>query len=214
MVGFASLYPPYASCFSPAPIAAPMPVAVGIARPVTPPIRPRPVIRSRRDDVRRRDVGVVFDGRRRRIPIRGGRRRRWIVALLCRRRRVIAGRRSRVCQETLGGLNDLDLAVGIELGPTPLTRLGRSGDESVRCAASRAVVLSERIQQTIEKGGVKLGANALTHADASVKRHYRESATILGFDAAADLLGSASSPAVTVVREDRTARPYISKVHS
>jgi hypothetical protein len=87
-----------------------VPIAIGIARPVAAPIRPRPVIRSWRDDVRRRDVGAVFDGRRRRIPIRGGRRRRRIVALLCRRRRVIAGRRRRVADlEPISELTALEI---------------------------------------------------------------------------------------------------------
>jgi hypothetical protein len=42
-----------------------VPITIRIARPVAAPIRS--VIRSRRHDIRRRDVGAVFDGRRRRI---------------------------------------------------------------------------------------------------------------------------------------------------
>jgi class 3 adenylate cyclase len=116
-----------------------------------------------------------------------------------------------LCQNVLGGLGDIGLAIGIEHGPTPLTRLGQSGDDSVRCAASRAVVVSERTQQSISGRGVKLGPNATAHADAPVKKHFCEAATIISFDAAADLLGSASSPAVVTVREDRSARPYVCK---
>jgi class 3 adenylate cyclase len=116
-----------------------------------------------------------------------------------------------LCQKVLGNLNDIGLAIGIEYGPTPLTRLGQSGDESVRCAASCAVVVSERTQQDIEGSGVKLGPKAAAHADAQVRKYYREAAAIMGFDAAADLLGSMASPAVATVREDRTARPYFNK---
>ena len=105
------------------------------------------------------------------------------------------------------GSDDLDLAVGIEHGPTPVTRLGQAGDESVRCAASRAMVVSERVQQSIAGGGIKLGPNAINHADARIAKYFRDAASIIGFDAAADLLGSMSSPAVAAVREDRTARP-------
>ncbi len=115
----------------------------------------------------------------------------------------------RLCQKRLGGIDDLDLAIGIEHGVTPLTRLGLSGDESVRCAASRAVVVSEQIQQSIERGGVKLGPTAEHFASPSVLRHFKESNLIIGFDAAADLLGSPASPAVSIVREDRSARPYL-----
>lgn len=117
-----------------------------------------------------------------------------------------------LCQSILGGLDEIGLAIGIEHGPTPLTRLGQYGDSSVRCAASRAVVVSERTQQSIVGRGVKLGPNANAHADAMVKKYFREAASILGFDAAADLLGSTSSPAVVTIREDRTARPYVDKV--
>ena len=117
-----------------------------------------------------------------------------------------------LCQKILGGLDDLDLAVGIEHGPTPVTRLGQAGDESVRCAASRAMVVSERVQQSIAGGGIKLGPNAINHADARIAKYFRDAASIIGFDAAADLLGSMSSPAVAAVREDRTARPYLGRV--
>ncbi len=117
-----------------------------------------------------------------------------------------------LCQSILGGLDGIGLAIGIEHGPTPLTRLGQSGDESVRCASSRAVVVSERIQQSIAGSGVKLGPNAEAYADAPVRKYFREAATIIGFNAAADLLGSPSSPAVVTVREDRTARPYVQQV--
>lgn len=122
------------------------------------------------------------------------------------------GNSFRLCKEIVGGLDELDLAIGIEHGPTPLTRLGLRGDDSVRCAASRAVVVSERVQQSISRGGVKLGPVARQHASASVRKHFEEAATIIGFDAAADLLGSISSPAVATVREDRTARPYTSRI--
>ena len=119
------------------------------------------------------------------------------------------GNSFRLCKTLIGGIDELDLAIGIEHGPTPLTRLGLNGDESVRCAASRAVVISERVQQSIPRGGVKLGPTARLLASAPVRKHYQEAATIIGFDAAADLLGSPASPAVAVVREDRSARPYV-----
>jgi class 3 adenylate cyclase len=117
----------------------------------------------------------------------------------------------RLCQRIVGGIDSLDLAIGIEHGPTPLTRLGLSGNDSVRCAASRAVVVSERVQQSIPHGGIKLGPVASRLATPQVRKHFENSARIISFDAAADLLGSPASPAVTIVREDRSARPYIRK---
>lgn len=113
-----------------------------------------------------------------------------------------------LCKQNLDGITNLGLAIGIEHGPTPLTRLGQSGNDSVRCAASRAVIISERTQQSISGSGVRLGPNAVGHADANVRKHFADATNIIGFDAAADLLGSPASPAVVIVQEDRSSRPY------
>lgn len=116
-----------------------------------------------------------------------------------------------LCQEIVGGIDSLGLAIGIEYGPVPLTRIGLRGEDSVRCAAGRAVVVSERIQQSLDGGGRKLGPVAQRLASPAARRHFASTSTLLGYDATADLLGSMSSPAVAIVREDRTARPYHSK---
>src|SRR5581483_1029163 len=73
-----------------------------------------------------------------------------------------------LCAELVPGVRDLDLAIGIEYGPIPLTRIGKPGDESIRCAAGCAVVVSEREQQAIDGGGVRLGEQARKVASASV----------------------------------------------
>lgn len=119
-----------------------------------------------------------------------------------------------LCQSIVGGIDSLNLAIGIEYGPVPLTRLGLSGKDSVRCAAGRAVIISERVQQSLEGGGWKLGPMALEIASPATKKLFGSSTRLLGYDATADLLGSVSSPAVAIVREDRTARPYIRKESS
>jgi class 3 adenylate cyclase len=111
-------------------------------------------------------------------------------------------------QTLLPKTKELDLAIGIEYGTVPLTRLGLTGANSIRCAAGRAVIVSERVQQSLNGGGVRLGPVASGLADRNVKRHYETASTILEYDAAADLLGSIESPAVAIVREDRSARPY------
>ena len=122
-----------------------------------------------------------------------------------------AGMRSSfsLCQKLLGGIDELDLAIGVEYGPVPLTRIGQPGKESVRCAAGRAVIVSERMQESIEGGGIRFGPAARAHADRTVEEHFAEASTIVGYDAAADLLGETVSPAVSIVREDRSARPYL-----
>jgi len=114
-----------------------------------------------------------------------------------------------LCQQMIGGIDMLDLAIGVEFGPVPLTRIGLRGENSVRCAAGRAVMISEREQQSLEGGGIKLGREALRLAKPSTARLLAKGTRLLGYDATADLLGSIASPAVAAVREDRAARPYL-----
>jgi class 3 adenylate cyclase len=113
-----------------------------------------------------------------------------------------------LCQEMLGGIDKLGLAIGIEFGPVPLTRIGLRGEDSVRCAAGRAVIESERQQQSLQGGGIKLGPEAQRLAKPSTARLLAKSTRLLGYDATADLIGSMASPAVAAVQADRTARPY------
>jgi class 3 adenylate cyclase len=113
-----------------------------------------------------------------------------------------------LCQKMLSGMETLDLAIGIEYGPVPLTRIGQRGEDSVRCAAGRAVVVAERIQQTIPGGGVRLGPSAAALATSVVRKLYESSARIPTYDAAVDMLGSTASPAVSRVRDDPTTRPH------
>jgi hypothetical protein len=112
-----------------------------------------------------------------------------------------------LCLELVQPGADIDLAVGIEIGPTPLTRIGDVGDDSVRCAASRATARAEKIQQEIEGGGVRLGEIASSFADTAVRKNYAVGA-LLGFDAAADLLRSPASPVVQIVRDQPAARSH------
>lgn len=116
-----------------------------------------------------------------------------------------------ICLDTVKPDAAIDLAVGIEYGPTPLTRIGDAGDDSVRCAASRATVEAERVQQQIEGGGVRLGPTAARIADFAVRKNFAAS-RLMTYDAAADLLGAVSSPAVQVVREHPAARSHASAV--
>jgi hypothetical protein len=116
-----------------------------------------------------------------------------------------------LCQQMLPYLKNLDLAVGIEYGPVPLTRVGSRGEESVRCAAGRAVVVAEQMQQSIDGGGIKMGPVAEGEADANVRRHFASASSIIEYDAAVDLLGAVASPAVAISRENPSARPYLER---
>lgn len=121
-----------------------------------------------------------------------------------------AGMRSSfsTAQRMLRTINDLDLAVGIEYGPVPLTRLGSRGEDSVRCAAALAVTQSERLQQQIEGGGIKLGGNALQNADSAIRKYFENPTKLLGYADAATHFGAPSSPAIQVLRDNSSARPH------
>jgi class 3 adenylate cyclase len=117
-------------------------------------------------------------------------------------------------QETLGGLDRLDLAVGVEYGSTPITRIGEQGEDSVRCSVSRAVVESERMQQSIEGGGIRFGRMATSVAGAAVNKAYGSSRALPNYAAAADLLGLTASPVAATVRLNPSARPHAALIKS
>ena len=73
-----------------------------------------------------------------------------------------------LCKATLGGLDELGLAVGVELGVTPISRIGIRGDRSVRVASSVATTRSEKMQKECEHNGVKIGETALQAAPAAL----------------------------------------------
>lgn len=112
-----------------------------------------------------------------------------------------------LCLEAIQPDAAIDLAVGIEYGPTPMTRLGHRGDDSVRCAASRATINAERMQQAIERGGVRLGAVAAGIADSTIRKHY-SSGRLMTFDSASDLLMTPQAPAVQILRSEPAARSH------
>lgn len=112
-----------------------------------------------------------------------------------------------LCLEAVGSNEKIDLAVGIEYGPTPMTRLGYRGDDSVRCAASRATIDAERTQQAIEGGGIRLGPVAQRIAEPVVRKVFA-SGPLMSYDAAIDLLSAPQSPTVQIVRSEPTARSH------
>ena len=73
-----------------------------------------------------------------------------------------------LCQKLLDGTAVLGLAIGLEIGETPLTRLGVRGKRSVRIASSIACCVSEEMQRSCGHNGTKLGNTALKLAPAAV----------------------------------------------
>jgi class 3 adenylate cyclase len=112
-----------------------------------------------------------------------------------------------LCLEAVSSDAEIELAVGIEYGPTPMTRLGYRGDDSIRCAASRATIDAERTQQAIEGGGIRLGAVARQVAEPVVRKIFA-AGPLMSFDAASDLLAAPQSPAVSIVRSEPSARSH------
>lgn len=103
-----------------------------------------------------------------------------------------------LCKRLLPGLGDLDLTIGIEYGTTPVTRLGIRGTRSVRCAASKAVVISERAQRGCTRGETALGATALAKAPVAIRKACDPWGRIAGLDyvAACAFAAALSTPAI------------------
>jgi class 3 adenylate cyclase len=88
----------------------------------------------------------------------------------------------KLCQTMLPGIQKLGLAIGIELGNTPVTRLGIRGDMSVRCATSRAVTQSEELQSDCDGHETAIGEKALRVASAAIKRAFGSEGKMPGLD--------------------------------
>lgn len=125
--------------------------------------------------------------------------------------RVAAGMRSsfELCQENLPNVSRLGIAIGIEFGTTPISRIGIRGDRSVRCSVSKAVTASEELQSNCGGLETALGPRALQNAPAAIRRLFNAQgiATGLDFDAIDTHL---SSPAVVSSGQaSATAAPYL-----
>ncbi len=79
-----------------------------------------------------------------------------------------------IVQEQLGGLETLGLATGIEVGATPISRIGIRGDRSVRVASSTATIQSQVEQEGIKGSAIALGPVARSHLSLSAQRHFPE----------------------------------------
>lgn len=77
-----------------------------------------------------------------------------------------------IVQQQLGGINDLGLATGIEVGQTPVSRVGIRGDRSVRVASSTATIQSQCEQERISGSGIAIGPIARGHLSLSAQRHF------------------------------------------
>ena len=105
-----------------------------------------------------------------------------------------------LCQQMLPGISELGINVGIEHGTTPITRLGLRGDRSVRCASSRAVTVSERVQQGCKNNQTALGPNALAKAPAAIRNAFGWSGVLTELDYFAALAFASAMTAPAIAR--------------
>lgn len=87
-----------------------------------------------------------------------------------------------LCQEMLDGTENLGLAIGIEFGETPVTRLGIRGDKGVRVASSKASIDSEQCQKQCSGNQTAIGDNAFKISSPEVKRFFGFGKVVDGFD--------------------------------
>jgi class 3 adenylate cyclase len=107
-----------------------------------------------------------------------------------------------LCQSMLPGIGELGLAIGLEFGTTPITRLGLRGERSVRCASSKAVSASEDLQSRCEGHQTAIGDRAFAVASARVRQLFRNGiADGLDFDVAEQFIGEPlATPAVVATQ--------------
>jgi class 3 adenylate cyclase len=123
--------------------------------------------------------------------------------------RAAGGMRSsfELCQEELGGIDKLGLAIGLEFGETPITRIGIRGDRSVRCSVSRAVSRSEDLQGGCTGEQTALGPTALGHAPASIRRLF-DGGVAWGLDAGSIDEHLSAPPVISSGEVSASASPY------
>jgi class 3 adenylate cyclase len=75
-----------------------------------------------------------------------------------------------LCKQNLSGIETLGLAIGFELGATPVSRVGIRGDRSVRVAVSKTTAISEERQSVSDGVTTAIGPKALGAASNAVRR--------------------------------------------
>ncbi|RWE14151.1 MAG: guanylate cyclase [Mesorhizobium sp.] len=105
-----------------------------------------------------------------------------------------------LCRTILPNIGELGIAIGVELGPTPIARLGLVGEASVRWASSRATCKSEEIQGACRGNETNIGPAAHAAADPHIRRVFvgGQPASGLNYPATVALLAGASASVAAV----------------
>jgi class 3 adenylate cyclase len=122
-----------------------------------------------------------------------------------------------LCKRRLQGVSDLGIAIGLELGPTPLCRVGLPGGSSVRCSSSKATCVSEDEQSSCTGIQTAIGERAYRAASGAVQNVFgvARKASNLTYPAALALIdGVAAKPtpmAVSAIAAAVSAAPVSAK---
>ena len=85
-----------------------------------------------------------------------------------------------LCGDIMPETRKLGLAIGIETGPTPVSRIGIRGERAVRVVSSLAVRGSEACQCDCSGNQTRLGPNAYANANAAVRSLFWRNGTADG----------------------------------
>lgn len=101
-----------------------------------------------------------------------------------------------LCRQLLPGVDQLGIAIGVELGVTPICRIGLRGESSVRTASSRATYICEERQRDCDGLETAIGDTALRAAPATMREAFGRHRKIanLTSDVAEVLFGAMPSP--------------------
>lgn len=107
-----------------------------------------------------------------------------------------------LCKAALNGVEELGLAIGLEFGQTPISKIGIQGDRSVRVASSKATSVSEAMQKACDHNETRFGPVALKLAPVSLADLFD------GDGAAGDLQFDDVSTANSAPIVEEVAAPY------
>lgn len=77
-----------------------------------------------------------------------------------------------LCQKELPSTRELGLAIGIDLGMVPISRVGLRGKDSIRVASAKTVSISESQQQTCKGNETAIGNNVFEKLSLNVKSYF------------------------------------------
>lgn len=76
-------------------------------------------------------------------------------------------------KQIMPGIQNLGLAIGIDLGPTPVSRIGVRGDRSVRVSVSKSSIEAEERQSYSDGVSTAIGDRAYAASNAAARSYFR-----------------------------------------